>query len=86
MRTTIDAAGRVVVPKPIRERLGLTGGSEVEIEERDGVVELRPRSRGVVLQRAADGKLVLAAPDGSPPLTDEEVRRVLEDVRSWPRG
>lgn len=32
MRTTIDAAGRVVVPKPIRDAAGLVGGVAVEIE------------------------------------------------------
>lgn len=31
MRTTIDGAGRVVIPKALRERAGLTAG-EVDIE------------------------------------------------------
>ncbi|MEO6120554.1 MAG: AbrB/MazE/SpoVT family DNA-binding domain-containing protein, partial [Acidimicrobiales bacterium] len=42
MRTTIDGAGRVVVPKAIRDSLGLTAGQPLEIIERDGVAELRP--------------------------------------------
>ena len=36
MKTTIDKAGRVVIPKPIREALGLSAGTEVDIEI-DGV-------------------------------------------------
>lgn len=41
---TIDKAGRVVVPKPVRDRLGLEPGTELELTEwRDGVL-LRPRS------------------------------------------
>jgi AbrB family looped-hinge helix DNA binding protein len=36
MRTTIDKAGRVVIPKPIREALGLAAGTEVDIQI-DGV-------------------------------------------------
>lgn len=32
MRTTIDGAGRVVVPKPVRDAAGLVAGSEVDIE------------------------------------------------------
>jgi AbrB family looped-hinge helix DNA binding protein len=34
MRTTIDKAGRVVVPAAIRERAGLTPGTELEITRR----------------------------------------------------
>ena len=32
MRTTIDGGGRIVVPKRMRDFLGLVAGSEVEIE------------------------------------------------------
>jgi AbrB family looped-hinge helix DNA binding protein len=31
MRTTIDSAGRLVVPKVLRDRLGLTPGSTVDV-------------------------------------------------------
>ncbi|CAN5565391.1 hypothetical protein BH24CHL9_BH24CHL9_15280 [soil metagenome] len=40
MRTTIDPAGRIVVPKTLRDELGLTGGQELEIEARDGRLEI----------------------------------------------
>jgi AbrB family looped-hinge helix DNA binding protein len=35
MRTTIDKAGRVVIPAAVRERAGLTPGAELEITEDD---------------------------------------------------
>ncbi len=36
---SIDKAGRLVIPKPVRERLGLAAGAEVELSElRDGLV------------------------------------------------
>jgi AbrB family looped-hinge helix DNA binding protein len=43
----MDKSGRIVVPKPLRERLGLKPDTEVEVlEQPDGVllrpVELRP--------------------------------------------
>ncbi len=43
----IDKSGRIVVPKPLRERLGLRPGTELEVLDRQGgmllrVVEERP--------------------------------------------
>lgn len=40
----VDSKGRVVLPQEIRERLGLTPGSEVEIHEADGTVVLEPEN------------------------------------------
>src|ERR1700730_5721369 len=41
----VDKAGRVILPKPVRDRLGLHAGSDLELlETPDGVV-LRPADR-----------------------------------------
>lgn len=38
MSITIDKAGRVVLPKPVRDRFNLVSGTELEVEmEADGV-------------------------------------------------
>jgi len=42
MRTSVDRFGRVVVPKAMRERLGLRAGTAIEIEEAEGHISLRP--------------------------------------------
>lgn len=42
MRTTLDRFGRVVVPKDIRDRLGLRPGAEIEIDEKGNEVVLKP--------------------------------------------
>jgi AbrB family looped-hinge helix DNA binding protein len=42
MRTAIDAAGRVVIPKALRDSLGLAAGQPLEIAERDGRLEIVP--------------------------------------------
>ncbi len=42
MKTTLDRFGRVVVPKDIRDRLGLRPGAEIEIDEKDNEVVLKP--------------------------------------------
>lgn len=80
MRTTIDRAGRLVVPKRLRDRLALGEGAEVEVIERDGVLEIRPVPATVEV-RADDGMPVAHPVDPLPPLTDEAVRGTLEHVR-----
>jgi AbrB family looped-hinge helix DNA binding protein len=80
MQTTIDAAGRVVIPKSLRDRLGLTGGQTVEIHERDGFLQIGPAPTPVRLE-AKDGVLT-AVPDRPLPVLDAEtVRDTLENVR-----
>ena len=80
MRTTIDAAGRLVVPKILRERLGLAAGQEVSLQVRDGRLEIEPLTTPVRLENGPDG--VRAVPDGDlPPLTTEQVRETLEQTR-----
>lgn len=80
MRTTIDGGGRVVIPKAIREQLGLAPGVEVEVAERDGRVEIEPAVAAIELVEA-DGHLVARGPSGQPPLTDEIVRETIERTR-----
>ena len=80
MNTTIDSSGRIVVPKKLRERLGLSGGEALEIRERDGVLELEPAPTPMKLERR-DGALV-AVPDRElPELTADVVREALERTR-----
>lgn len=49
MKTTIDAAGRLVVPKPLREQFHLAPGSEIEIEPAGDGVIIRPADRNPAL-------------------------------------
>jgi AbrB family looped-hinge helix DNA binding protein len=57
MTLKIDKAGRVVLPKPVRDRFGMKAGTDLEMQETaDGVV-LRPvRQRPSLIKR--DGLLV----------------------------
>jgi len=74
-----------VVPKPLRDRLGLIAGTEIEIEERGGAVEIRPRGRDVRVVEGAGGFLVLSAADRQAVLTDADVREAIDETRRWPR-
>lgn len=80
MKTTIDAAGRVVIPKSMRERLGLVGGRVVEIREREGSIEIEPAPTPMRLVKGARGPVAVPV-EPLPALTDEIVRATLERTR-----
>ncbi len=80
MRTTIDAAGRIVIPKATRSRLGLEAGKVVEIRERDGLLEIEPVATVMTLKPRAGG-MVAVPEEQLPPLTDAIVRATLEGTR-----
>lgn len=40
--TKVDSKGRIVLPKEMREDLGITPGTEVEIHEKDGKAIVEP--------------------------------------------
>lgn len=45
METSIDSVGRIVVPKPLRDALGLTPGSKVDISRYGAGLQLVPTGR-----------------------------------------
>lgn len=80
MKTTVDAAGRVVIPKDLRERLGIRRGRPLEIRERDGRIEIEPAPTAMNLVRRGHGAVAVPA-QKLPPLTDDLVRETLERTR-----
>jgi AbrB family looped-hinge helix DNA binding protein len=78
MRTTIDSAGRLVVPKPLRDELGFTPGTELEIDAVDGRLEVAVPSR--VRVESGEHGLHFAA-DADEPLTAQQVRALMERTR-----
>lgn len=81
MITTIDKAGRIVVPKALRDELRLTAGQELEISVVDGHLEIETPPTRMWLERDERGYLVAATDQEMPPLTQELVRDVLEQIR-----
>lgn len=72
MRATIDKAGRLVIPKPLRDRVGLRPG-EVEIDVDGAALRVEPVA-GDSLERR-DGWLVIpSAAAAGGVLTADEVR------------
>jgi len=83
MRSTIDKAGRVVIPAPLRARLGLTPGTELEVTVDDGSVRLVRAVAGPELVRR--GKRWVARPTAKR-RASVDVPALIEDERSrWPR-
>ena len=60
MKTTIDGAGRLVIPKEIRREARLAPGMPLDVRWRDGRIEIEPAPAPVRLQRR--GHLLVAVP------------------------
>jgi len=80
MKATIDAAGRIVVPKSLRLALGLQPGQALEIRAGDGRLEIEIAATPMQLKKR--GKGMVAVPDADlPPLTVELVRETFDRIR-----
>lgn len=64
MKTTIDKAGRVVIPAAIREKAGFKAGTELEVTIDDVSVRLVRRVSGPKLVKV--GKRLVARPSVPP--------------------
>ncbi|MBL8930035.1 MAG: AbrB/MazE/SpoVT family DNA-binding domain-containing protein [Kineosporiaceae bacterium] len=69
MRATIDAAGRLVIPKQLRDRLGLVPG-EVEVESDGADLRVRP----IAVDDLADDDGWLIVPPVGSVVTDADVQ------------
>lgn len=77
MRTTIDKAGRLVIPRALRHRIGLIGGAEVELELDGTAIRIEPVA-GSDLQE--DGGLLFIPATGTP-IDDTLVRELIDADR-----
>lgn len=78
MSTTIDAAGRLVIPKGVRQAAGLRAGMSLEVRYRDGRIEIQP------LPVKVDIKLqggVAVASAKLPKLTHEDIEEARARLR-----
>jgi len=80
MSSTIDAAGRIVIPKSVRDAMGLRPGIPVDVLFSDGriQIEFAPVDARVVTDH---GLPSIETADDLPALTDEDVRATLETTR-----
>jgi AbrB family looped-hinge helix DNA binding protein len=80
MKSAIDGAGRIVVPKALREALGIRPGQELDLQVKDGRLEIDVPATPMRLQGKRKG-LTAVPLRKLPPLTIEQVRETLEQTR-----
>jgi AbrB family looped-hinge helix DNA binding protein len=75
MTLRIDPAGRIVLPKPVRDRLALRSGAELEMHESAEGLLLKPLAQRPSLMR--EGRFLVHR--GTTPRGFDAVRAVDED-------
>ena len=80
IRTAIDASGRLVVPKPLRDELGIVAGTPLLLSVRDGRLEIEPVYAEIrTVER--DGLMVAELVEPMPPLSEDDVRATRRKLR-----
>ncbi|MGH2859749.1 MAG: AbrB/MazE/SpoVT family DNA-binding domain-containing protein [Solirubrobacteraceae bacterium] len=77
MEAKIDSVGRIVIPKPLREMLGLVPGSTVDISRYGAGLQLVPTGRTARLVEQ-DGLLVAT---GETAIDDALVLELIDSAR-----
>jgi AbrB family looped-hinge helix DNA binding protein len=77
MKLTMDKAGRLVVPKPLREALGLRDGGEVDVSIYGGGLQIVPGGRTARIVEV-DGQLVA---ESDTVVTDEMIFGLIDSLR-----
>jgi AbrB family looped-hinge helix DNA binding protein len=85
MTTTIDHAGRLVIPKDIRRESGIKPGMPLEVRWEKGAIAITPAPLPVKLERK--GRLLVAVPtEGAPRLSADTVERTRKALRKERSG
>jgi AbrB family looped-hinge helix DNA binding protein len=79
----VSERGQVTLPKRLRERLSITTGSALIVEERDGALVLRPAAV-TPLRVYSDEEIAGWLADDR--VSDRERRRILAKTRTRKRG
>ncbi len=76
-RLTLDKLGRIVIPKPMREKLQLAAGDQIELESLDDRIIVRPL-RGTAQLRKKRGVWVFHSGE---PLSAAAVQQTVDELR-----
>ncbi len=85
MKTSIDRAGRLVIPKQILRKSGITPGMLLEVRWEQGSIAITPASLPVKLERK--GRLLIAVTvKGTPRLSTGTIERARKTLRKERAG
>lgn len=80
MITTMDQAGRLVIPREVRREAALEPGTPLDVRWRDGVIEIEPQPLPVKIEKR--GRLLVARPQVQVPVLEHSrVERTRRDLR-----
>ena len=77
METTIDAVGRIVVPKQLRDSLGMQPGTIVDVSAYGAGLQVLPAGRTARIVQV-DGRTVA---ESDTPVTDDIVFGLIDSLR-----
>ncbi len=80
MRVAIDSVGRLVIPKTLRDELGVDGPTDLELTASDGRLELTVADVPARVEER-DGFPVIVTDQPMQPMSAEETRTAVERVR-----
>jgi AbrB family looped-hinge helix DNA binding protein len=81
MKSTIDSAGRLVIPRDLRRAAGIEPGMPLELRVEDGAVVIEPAATPVRIDRR--GRFVVARPLVEiPPMTSHTVEQTRSRLRA----
>jgi bifunctional DNA-binding transcriptional regulator/antitoxin component of YhaV-PrlF toxin-antitoxin module len=80
MRVAIDGVGRLVIPKTLREELGVDGPTDLELTASDGRLELTVADVPARVEER-DGFPVIVTDQPMEPMSTTETRAAIERVR-----
>jgi AbrB family looped-hinge helix DNA binding protein len=83
METRVSSKGQVVLPSPLRQRLGLRPGDALDVRLEGDAIVLRPRRakrrKARIITDPRTGLAVLTFGPGAPILTHKQVKQALSD-------
>ena len=83
MKTKVSTKGQVVIPEPLRRRLGVRAGDALDIRVEDGRIVLIPKlpkaRKARIVYDPESGLPALDAGPDAPVLTNEMVKELLAD-------